>query len=97
MSAYRRDFDQTKYMSFLIKNDELLEKYNEFWDEVKDSIKKGFDSEPLYNEKYLKTKTKSCEGKINTNFHKVPKEGSQYIFCLILFLEQVKTNILKCF
>ena len=29
MSAYRKDFDETKYMSFLIKLDELLEKYNE--------------------------------------------------------------------
>ena len=25
--------------------------------------KKGFDSEPVYNEKYLKTKTKSSQGK----------------------------------
>ena len=31
MNAYRRDFDEAKYMSFLIKNDELLEKYNEIW------------------------------------------------------------------
>ena len=29
MSAYRRDFDETKYIGFLIKDDELLEKYNE--------------------------------------------------------------------
>ena len=29
MSAYRRDLDESKYMSFLIKDDELLEKYNE--------------------------------------------------------------------
>ena len=29
MSAYRRDFDETKYISFLIKDDKLLEKYNE--------------------------------------------------------------------
>ena len=29
MSAYRRGFDETKYISFLIKDDELLEKYNE--------------------------------------------------------------------
>ena len=28
MSAYRKEFDETKYMSFLIKGDELLEKYN---------------------------------------------------------------------
>ena len=28
MKANRRDFDETKYMSFLTKGDELLEKYN---------------------------------------------------------------------
>ena len=28
MSAYRKDFDETKYTSFLIKDDELLKKYN---------------------------------------------------------------------
>ena len=54
MSAYRKDFDITKYTSFLIKDDELLEKYNEIWEKVKKSLKKNFDSEPVYNEKYLK-------------------------------------------
>ena len=29
MSACRKDFDEAEYMSFLIKDDELLEKYNE--------------------------------------------------------------------
>ena len=28
MTANRKDFDETKYISFLIKDDELLEKYN---------------------------------------------------------------------
>ena len=55
-------------MSFLIKNDELLEKYNEIWQKVKNSIKKEFDSKPVYNEKYLKAKIKSYDGKIITNF-----------------------------
>ena len=53
MSTYRRDFDETKYMSFLIKNHELLEKYNEIWEKVSNSIKKGLYSEPVYNEKYI--------------------------------------------
>ena len=81
MSAYRKDFDETKYISFLIKDDELLEKYNEIWEKVKNILKKDFDSEPVYNEKYLKAKIKSYNGKINTNFHndKIPKEGSQFI------------------
>ena len=41
MSAYRRDLGKYKYMSSLIKDDELLEKYNEIWEEVKNSIKKN--------------------------------------------------------
>ena len=59
----------------------MLEKYNEIWEEVSKVIKTGFDSEPVYNDKYLKTKIKSYEGKTNTNFHNdmVPKEGPQYI------------------
>ena len=40
-------------MFFSIKDDDLLEKYNEI---SQDIIKKEFDSEPVYNEKYLKWK-----------------------------------------
>ena len=46
-----------------------LKTYNEIWEKVKNNIKKKFDSEPLYNEKYLKAKIKSYNGKINTNLH----------------------------
>ena len=52
--AYR-SVDETKCISFLIKDNELLEKYNEIWDKVSKVIKKEFDSEPVYNKKYLKT------------------------------------------
>ena len=89
--------------SFSIKDDDLLEKYNEIWEEVKNIIKKEFDREPVYNEKYLKLKIKSYNGKISTNSHnnKIPKEGSQFIcssvFWSILFLEQTKVIIQICF
>ena len=41
----------------------------------KNSIKIEFDSQAIYNEKYLIAKIKSCNGKINANFHnkKIPK------------------------
>ena len=68
MSVYRRDFDETKFMSFLVKDDEFLEKYNEICTKVSNSIKNTFNSEPLYNEKCLKTKIKSYKKKINTNY-----------------------------
>ena len=87
MSACGRNFDKTKCMSFLIKHKKLLGIYTEIWKKASDIIKKEFDSKPVYNKKYLKTKTKSYNGKINTNFHhnKIPKEGSQCI-CLSVTL-----------
>ena len=56
MTAYRKDFVKAKCMSFLIKNENLLEKYNLIWKKVSNIIKKEFDSKPVYNKKYLKTK-----------------------------------------
>ena len=95
ISAYRKDFDETKYISFLIKDDELLEKYNEIWKKVKHSLKKEFDSEPVYNEKYLKANIKSYKGKIKTNSHdnKIQKEGSQFICLSVILIDSVfRTN-----
>ena len=78
MSAYRRDFDETKYMSFLRRDDELLGKHNKICDKRSNCVKNCFVSESVYNKKHLKMKIKSYEGKINTNFYgdKVPQEGS---------------------
>ena len=53
--GYTKSFAKTKFMSSLMKDAELLGKYNKIWNKVSNSIRKGFDSEPVYNEKYLKT------------------------------------------
>ena len=50
---------QTKWMYFLIEDDELLEKYNTIWDKVGADIRKEFDSKPVYYKNNLKTKIKS--------------------------------------
>ena len=91
ISTYRRDFGETKYVSFFIQDEELLEKDNEIWEKVKNSIKKEFDSEPVYNKKDLKSKIKSYNGKINTNFrrNKIPKEVSQFIYLPVILMDSV--------
>ena len=91
ISAYRRDFDKTKCKSFLLKDDKLLEKYNEIWEKFNYSIKRGFDREPVYNWKYLKTKIKSHEEKINIIFHnnKISKEGLPCISLSAILIDLV--------
>ena len=49
MTAYIKYFDETKFMSLLIKDDELIEKYNEILEKVTDGLKKELDSVPVYN------------------------------------------------
>ena len=39
MSSYRRYFDNTKCVSFLIKDEKLLKKYNEIWKKISYIIK----------------------------------------------------------
>ena len=56
MNAYRIDFDEAKCMSFLMKDEEFLEKYNEIWKNVSNIITKEFNSEPIHIKKYLKLK-----------------------------------------
>ena len=43
MSAYRKSFEETKYMYFLIK-DKLLEKYNDISNKVTSVLEEGFNS-----------------------------------------------------
>ena len=47
MSASWREFDKTKCVSFLIKDEKFLEKYNEIWKKVSSITKNNFDSNPV--------------------------------------------------
>ena len=49
-SAYVKSYDgETKWVYFLIEDDELLEKYNDILNKVNNSIRKEFDIERIYN------------------------------------------------
>ena len=78
-------------MSFVTKDDKLLEKYNEIWRKFRNISKKEFRSEPLQNKKYLKAEIKSYNQKINTKFYnkKIPKEVFQFIFSSVILIDSV--------
>ena len=67
-------------MYFSIEDFDLLKKYDIIWDEVSANIiKKEFDSQPVYNKEFLKTKIKSHGNKV-TDFYdkKIPKMDSTH-------------------
>ena len=55
-------------MSFLIKDDEVWDKYGGIWDVIKDKLGFKFDSEPVYEYKYLKAKVREFDGVIKKTF-----------------------------
>ena len=78
-------------MSFLIKNYEVWEKYEEIWDINNLGNKLGikFHIEPIYEKKkYLKAKITEFDGEIRTNFlgNSMPKENMYYscIACITI-------------
>ena len=49
-SNYVKSYDgQTKWIYFLIEDDDLIEKYDTIWDKVSTDTNNEFDSEPAYN------------------------------------------------
>ena len=76
-------------MYFLIENDDLLEKYNTIiWDKVSADIKNEFDSEPVQNKKFWKTKIIS-HGEEVTDFHdkKIHKMDSNNTCLAVISLD----------
>ena len=67
-------------MSFAVKDDSVLNKYNEIWGKIKEKLNIKFHSKPVFNQKYLKPKVREFDGVIKTNFlgNEVPKENMHY-------------------
>ena len=76
MSGYIKYFENGgKSMYFIIKDDDVLDKYSEIWDKIKNSLNTKFHSMPVYDEKYLKAKVREFNGVIKTTFlgDEIPK------------------------
>ena len=95
MNGYVKCFDDNKTMSFLADDKEFLKEYIKVWEKIRDLIGKKFDAEPVYGDKYIKTKIKSYNNDIRTNFHgennskKVPKESCTYKCLSLISLDPV--------
>ena len=55
-------------MSFMVKDDDVLDKYNETWYKIKEKLNIKFHSESVYDDKYIKTKEREFDGVIKQTF-----------------------------
>ena len=81
MTGYIKYFKNGgRNMSFMVKDDNVLDKYNKIWDKSKEKLNIKFHSMPVYDKTYIKTNVREFDGKIKTNFLSdgVPKENMHY-------------------
>ena len=70
MIGYVKNFDSNNTTSFEVGDNKLLKKFNKIWEKISNLMNIESDTEPIYgdNDKYIKTKIKMCEDRVNTNF-----------------------------
>ena len=86
MTGYLNSFkDGARKMSFFTDNNEFLERYTAIWGKKSDFVNKKFDSDLIYNNKYINKKIRSYNNDIKTNFcnidnknNKLPEKNKPY-------------------
>ena len=97
MTGYVRKFNENSTMSFRVKDKQLLiiKNYYKTWEKIEKLMKIDFESKPVYgdddSDKYIKTKIKTYEKSIITNFHnkKMPKEKASCKCLSIIMVDSV--------
>ena len=92
MSGYKKYFENgRKNISFMVKDDNVLDKYNKIQNKIKENLNIKFHSMSVYDETYIKAKVREFDGKIKTNFlgDEVPKENMHYTCIACITIDSV--------
>ena len=92
MKGYIKYFDNGgKNMSFNIEDEDAYLKYNEIWNKIKSILNIKFHSQPIYDDKYIKTKVKTFSNMINTLFSgdEIPKERIPYVCISAICIDSI--------
>ena len=92
MSGYIKYFENGgKNISFKIEEESVYLKYAEIWNKIKSVLNVKFHSQPIYDEKYIKTKVKTFNNTINTLFsgNEIPKERIHYVCISAICIDSV--------
>ena len=84
-------------MALMVKDKQLLKNYNKIWGKIENLMSIDFDRKSVYgnDDKYIKTKIKTYEDSIITNFYnkneskKIPGEKIPCKCLLIIILDSV--------
>ena len=79
-------------MSFNMEDESVYLKYTEIRNKIKKSLNTRFHSQPIYDDKYIKTKGNTFSSMINTLFfsgNEIPREKNHYICITVICIDSV--------
>ena len=104
VSGYVKYFENSdKNMSFMDKDENVLDKFNKIWGKIKEKLNIKFHSMPVYDKTYIKAKVREFDNKIQTNFldDEAPKENMHYTCIACIAVDSVikmdKKNYLQVY
>ena len=87
MNRYIKYFENWgKNMSFLIKDEEMLDKYKQIWDVIKNKLSIKFHSKPIYDETYIKVKVRELDCKLEQTLWEMMCQKKIYIINVLLVI-----------
>ena len=92
MCGYIKYFENGgKNISFTIEDQDVYLKYNKIWNKTKNVLNIKFHNEPIYDDKYIKTKVKTFNSMINTLFTRdeIPKERIHYVCISAICIDSI--------
>ena len=91
--GYVRKFNENSTMLFRVKDKQLLKNFSKIWEKIEKLMKIDFESKPVYrnDNKYIKTRIKTYEKSLITNFHNkvMPKEKVSCKYLSIIMIGSV--------
>ena len=92
INGYSKYSDKNnKYKNLLVNDEEIPKKYIEIWNKIKSLFKKEFNSEQVYNDKYIKTKIKIYNDRKYTTFqyNKTTKDNEYCTYLSAILLDSI--------
>ena len=91
LSGLIKYFENNKKIMSFLADDDLIFKYNKIWKKIKKLLGVEFDSQPVYDEKYIKTRVKTFEDKVITKYtdNEIEKERTHYSCIAVICADPV--------
>ena len=91
LSGLIKYFENNKKIMSFLADDDLIFKYNKIWKKIKKLLGVEFDSQPVYDEKYIKTRVKTFEDKVITKYtdNEIEKERTHYSCIAVICVDPV--------